>query len=739
MSSKDQEQYQGLVSKYAGQFNVPYDLALAVLETESSYRPDAESEKGAKGLFQLMPLIINTYGVTDPFDPDQNVRAGVQHLGVLLSKYEDPSIAIAAYNAGEPAVNQAGGIPPFPETQSYVQKVTTARNRLMQGQGGGGTVAQERGYWEEWIYPTQRLGSENMRDDEGNPFPKDHPDRQGILISWEGTANDGPSEDQIGQIFKEVDPEGMITREDAASIAALGASVAPGTAKFALRRARDLKTLLGGAARATVAGGRMVPGVGWALPAIAGIAGAGGEYYRQTQVPEEVAGFEIESWPRSQFGMHYEGAPDTPWESAYSMFVKGGQEALGEGLGGMAASAVRGAGRWLKGTGFNRNELLGMNKASALQNQGRGRIRTELAETGTSPTPGSVARADKAVEVGEQSAGAIIKESQEALGDISINTERMVNDVYADLQGATSKLDIKRAIQDLNLPGASSRILGGIVEDQTTRGVTRVVSPQRVVPLNTPSTVGPSAAFRTGFNVIPAVTETTPDVIRNLPLGEANLWRKEANAAASKYYRAATKQGNVDVSGAAETYGSLGRVLRRHIYDAMKEAEKRGGLLRRTGRRLKNRGRRYADRWSNQVKNMGQWIRVGDLAFSSAKSPVGGLMAGGLAFGAPSIGTYMGSPGAGIGMGAALAQLSPMVRSLEGGALYKGAGAMGMAPIQGMRGANIGGQFDSNTRQQNPRINYDSFGVTPPSFNMQNFPTVIGSGTGPVSPVRRRR
>lgn len=99
MSSKDQEQYQGLVSKYAGQFNVPYDLALAVLETESSYRPDAESEKGAKGLFQLMPLIINTYGVTDPFDPDQNVRAGVQHLGVLLSKYEDPSIAIAAYNA----------------------------------------------------------------------------------------------------------------------------------------------------------------------------------------------------------------------------------------------------------------------------------------------------------------------------------------------------------------------------------------------------------------------------------------------------------------------------------------------------------------------------------------------------------------------------------------------------------------------------------------------------------------
>jgi len=208
----------------------------------------------------------------------------------------------------------------------------------------------------------------------------------------------------------------------------------------------------------------------------------------------------------------------------------------------------------------------------------------------------------------------------------------------------------------------------------------------------------------------------------------------------SQYYRAATTQGQVEVAGNAETYGSLGRVLRRHIYDAMKEAEKRGGLLRRTGRRLKSRGRRYADRWSNQVENTGQWIRVGDLAFSSAKSPVGGLMAGGLAFGGPSIAlTAMDMPGAGIAAGSALAQLSPIVRSLEGGALYKGAGAMGMAPIQGMRAANIGGMFDSNTRQQNPRINYDSFGVTPPSFDMRNFPTVIGSGTGLLSPVRRRR
>lgn len=136
-----------------------------------------------------------------------------------------------------------------------------------------------------------------------------------------------------------------------------------------------------------------------------------------------------------------------------------------------------------------------------------------------SPTPASVARADRAASLGNESASAIIKESEEALGPISINTERMIDDVYTDLGGTTNRVEIKRAIESLNLPRATDRILGGILDTQTTRGATRVVSPQRVVPLNTPSpvdtlhmgdTVGPSAAFRTGFNVIPAVTETTP-------------------------------------------------------------------------------------------------------------------------------------------------------------------------------------------------------------------------------------
>ena len=99
------EQIQGLVHQYASAFRVPYHLALAVLETESDYFPFAESEKGAKGLMQLMPLLLKHYGVDDPFDPDQNIKAGIQHMGVLLDTYGgDQERAVAAYFAGEPAV-----------------------------------------------------------------------------------------------------------------------------------------------------------------------------------------------------------------------------------------------------------------------------------------------------------------------------------------------------------------------------------------------------------------------------------------------------------------------------------------------------------------------------------------------------------------------------------------------------------------------------------------------------------
>jgi len=71
---------------------------------------------------QIMPLIARAYGVSDPFDPTQNLQAGLEHLHGLLQRF-DLSVALAAYNAGEPAVAKYGGIPPYRETQNYVRRI----------------------------------------------------------------------------------------------------------------------------------------------------------------------------------------------------------------------------------------------------------------------------------------------------------------------------------------------------------------------------------------------------------------------------------------------------------------------------------------------------------------------------------------------------------------------------------------------------------------------------------------
>jgi soluble lytic murein transglycosylase-like protein len=94
----------------------------AIVEVESAYRPDARSRKGAKGLMQLMPATARHYALDDPFDPASNLEAGVRHLKDLLTRL-DLSLALAAYNAGEATVRQHGGVPPYPETRSYIRRV----------------------------------------------------------------------------------------------------------------------------------------------------------------------------------------------------------------------------------------------------------------------------------------------------------------------------------------------------------------------------------------------------------------------------------------------------------------------------------------------------------------------------------------------------------------------------------------------------------------------------------------
>lgn len=120
--------YEAAISEHARREGVAADLVRAVIQVESAFNPRAVSDKGAMGLMQLMPATAKDLGVTDPFNPDQNIRGGVAYLKQLLTRYNHKvELALAAYNAGMGNVDKHGGtVPPFKETQNYVNKITNA-------------------------------------------------------------------------------------------------------------------------------------------------------------------------------------------------------------------------------------------------------------------------------------------------------------------------------------------------------------------------------------------------------------------------------------------------------------------------------------------------------------------------------------------------------------------------------------------------------------------------------------
>jgi soluble lytic murein transglycosylase-like protein len=116
--------YDSIITEHATSHGIRADLVRAVIQAESAFNPMARSVKGAMGLMQLMPATAIAYGVTNAYDPVQNIRAGVAYLRSLLVRYsQNEELALAAYNAGPTAVEKYGAVPPYRETRNYVAKI----------------------------------------------------------------------------------------------------------------------------------------------------------------------------------------------------------------------------------------------------------------------------------------------------------------------------------------------------------------------------------------------------------------------------------------------------------------------------------------------------------------------------------------------------------------------------------------------------------------------------------------
>jgi soluble lytic murein transglycosylase-like protein len=130
--------YDAAIERYAGQYGVDPILVRAVISVESDFNPRCVSNKGARGLMQLMPETARQYGVRDVYNPDDNIRGGVHYLADLLNRHRsDLQRVLAAYNAGDGAVAKYHGIPPYEETMTYVKRALTVYYGAPYGQASG--------------------------------------------------------------------------------------------------------------------------------------------------------------------------------------------------------------------------------------------------------------------------------------------------------------------------------------------------------------------------------------------------------------------------------------------------------------------------------------------------------------------------------------------------------------------------------------------------------------------------
>lgn len=134
-----QQRWAKLIRDTAERHNIPHALLDSIVWAESGYDPKARSHRGAVGLMQLMPAIARSFGAKDRTDPRQNLEAGARFLSHLLQRYKDDlGLVLAAYNAGETAVSRYGDqIPPFRETQNYVQRILQRMGQWQQASLAG--------------------------------------------------------------------------------------------------------------------------------------------------------------------------------------------------------------------------------------------------------------------------------------------------------------------------------------------------------------------------------------------------------------------------------------------------------------------------------------------------------------------------------------------------------------------------------------------------------------------------
>lgn len=110
-------------------YNVPKNLIKAIAKAESDFNPNATSRKGAQGVMQLMPGTAKELGVSDAYDPYQNIMGGTKYIAQMLQSFNgDVTLALAAYNAGSDKVSKYGGVPPYEETRNYIAKITQYMN-----------------------------------------------------------------------------------------------------------------------------------------------------------------------------------------------------------------------------------------------------------------------------------------------------------------------------------------------------------------------------------------------------------------------------------------------------------------------------------------------------------------------------------------------------------------------------------------------------------------------------------